>query len=150
MRTRKKNENVRKKSTIISIKTCRSKPNMSPNTNPDITCLKRATRIKNPSSLIVECRMIIRYVLSPQIKLNENSAEQISHTADSSVKRKSFTDISLTNRMVPIEAATDITISTRNTIFVLRYFVRYVLRSEIIRFMGINYYYMISNSFGAM
>ena len=67
--------------------------------------------------------MMMRYVLNPQINENEKTTEQASQTADSYVNRKSSYENSLKKRMVPNEARVDITISSRKTILVLRYFV---------------------------
>ena len=67
--------------------------------------------------------MMMRYVLNPQINANEKTTDPISQINDSLVNRKSSCEKSLKKRMVPSEARVDITISSRKTILVLRYFV---------------------------
>jgi hypothetical protein len=109
------------------IKIDKLKPNINPYNNPDARTLPSATNPKNPNSLMVECLMIIRYVLNNQIYTQEKAVAEISHTTDSFVNMKSLYDKSLTNKIVPIDAITDTIISKTNTTLVLKYFVRYPL-----------------------
>ena len=103
-----------------------------PNTKPVIIALQNATMTKRPSALMVIWRMMIRYVLTAQVKMNEKINDPPIHTAKGLSANKLFTVMRFTRKSIRSDASIDTNISMQKTILVLRYLLRNLFRCLVI------------------
>ena len=99
------------------------------NTNPIDIDLQNATNANFANSLMVVCRIMIRLVLNTNMKMNEKKSEPPSHKQAGLSARRSLTVMIFIRYKVMTDAPKDMIISSRKISFVLKYLLRYLLRS---------------------